>query len=230
MKNLLMSLLWLTFSATIMAKDVDPFEGSNRAVFEFNQTLDENLFEPVARTYKESMPETAQNRVGDFYSNLEDISTLGNEILQFKLFDSVSTFGRILVNSTIGLAGLFDVASDIGLEKTDEDFGQTMAVWGVPSGPYVVLPILGPSTMRDSAGTYADITENVNVSKELELNAAEETTLLLTKTVDTRVKLLPATDLLKNSDDVYIATRSSYLQKRQFNIFDGNPPIEDDDF
>lgn len=228
MKNLLMCFLWLTFSTTIMAKDVDPFEGSNRAVFEFNQTLDENLFEPVARTYKESMPETAQNRVSDFSSNLDDISTLGNEILQFELFDSVSTFGRILVNSTIGLAGLFDVASDIGLEKTDEDFGQTMAVWGVPSGPYVVLPILGPSTMRDSAGTYADITENINVDKAL--NATEEATLLLTRAVDTRVKLLSATDLLKNSDDVYIATRSSYLQKRQFNIFDGNPPIEDDDF
>lgn len=228
MKNLLMCFLWLTFSTTIMAKDVDPFEGSNRAVFEFNQTLDESLFEPVARTYKESMPKTAQNRVSDFSSNLDDISTLGNEILQFELFDSVSTFGRILVNSTIGLAGLFDVASDIGLEKTDEDFGQTMAVWGVPSGPYVVLPILGPSTMRDSAGTYADITENINVDKAL--NATEETTLLLTRAVDTRVKLLPATDLLKNSDDVYIATRSSYLQKRQFNIFDGNPPIEDDDF
>ncbi len=228
MKNLLMCFLWLTFSTTIMAKDVDPFEGSNRAVFEFNQTLDENLFEPVARTYKKSMPETAQNRVSDFSSNLDDIFTLGNEILQFELFDSVSTFGRILVNSTIGLAGLFDVASDIGLEKTDEDFGQTMAVWGVPSGPYVVLPILGPSTMRDSAGTYADITENINVDKAL--NATEETILLLTRAVDTRVKLLPATDLLKNSDDVYIATRSSYLQKRQFNIFDGNPPIEDDDF
>lgn len=228
MKNLLMCFLWLTFSTTIMAKDVDPFEGSNRAVFEFNQTLNENLFEPVARTYKESMPETAQNRVSDFSSNLDDISTLGNEILQFELFDSVSIFGRILVNSTIGLAGLFDVASDIGLEKTDEDFGQTMAVWGVPSGPYVVLPILGPSTMRDSAGTYVDITKNINVDKAL--NATEETTLLLTRAVDTRVKLLPATDLLKNSDDVYIATRSSYLQKRQFNIFDGNPPIEDDDF
>ena len=228
MKNLLMTLLCLTFTTTIMAEDVDPFEGSNRAAFEFNQTLDENLFEPVARTYKESMPETSQNRVSDFSSNLDDISTLGNEILQFELFDSVSTFGRILVNSTIGLAGLFDVASDIGLEKTDEDFGQTMAVWGVPSGSYVVLPILGPSTMRDSAGTYADSTENVNVTKDL--NTTEETTLLLTKAVDMRVKLLSATDLLKNSDDVYIATRSSYLQKRQFNIFDGNPPIEDDDF
>lgn len=228
MKNLLMCFLCLTFSATIMAKDVDPFEGSNRAVFEFNQTLDENLFEPVARTYKESTPETVQNRVSDFSSNLDDISTLGNELLQFELFDSVSTFGRILVNSTIGLAGLFDVASDIGLEKTDEDFGQTMAVWGVPSGPYVVLPILGPSTMRDSAGTYTDITENINLDKEL--NTTEETTLLLTRAVDTRVKLLSATDLLKNSDDAYIATRSSYLQKRQFDIFDGKPPIEDDDF
>ncbi len=228
MKNLLMSFLLLAFDATTMAEDVDPFEESNRAVFEFNQTLDENFFEPTARAYKESVPETAQKRVSDFSSNLDDISTLGNEILQFELFDSVNTFGRILVNSTMGLAGLFDVASYIGLEKTDEDFGQTMAVWGVPSGPYVVLPILGPSTMRDSAGAYIDITENVDVTKGL--NTTEETALLLTRAVDTRVKLLPATDLLKNSDDVYIATRSSYLQKRQFDIFDGNPPIEDDDF
>ncbi|BBB23943.1 lipoprotein [Isorropodon fossajaponicum endosymbiont JTNG4] len=228
MKKLLMSFLLLVFGATTMAEDVDPFEASNRAVFEFNQTLDENVFEPAARTYKESVPETAQNRVSDFSSNLDDITTLGNEILQFELFDSVSTFGRILVNSTIGLAGLFDVASDIGLEKTDEDFGQTMAVWGVPSGPYVVLPVLGPSTMRDSVGIYVDITENVDVTKGL--NTTEETALLLTRAVDTRVKLLPATDLLKNSDDVYIATRSSYLQKRQFDILDGNPPIEDDDF
>ncbi|QKQ24375.1 VacJ family lipoprotein [Candidatus Ruthia endofausta] len=228
MKNLLMSFVLLAFGTITMAEDVDSFEVLNRAVFEFNQTLDEIFFEPVAKVYKESVPKTAQNRVSDFSSNLDDISTLGNEILQFKLFDSVSTFGRILVNSTIGLVGLFDVAGDIGLEKTDEDFGQTMAVWGVPSGPYVVLPVLGLSTMRDLTGTYVDITENVDVTKVL--NITEETALLLVRAVDTRVKLLPATDLLKNSDDVYIAARSSYLQKRQFDIFDGNPPIEDDDF
>lgn len=228
MKNLLMSFVLLAFGTITMAEDVDSFEVLNRAVFEFNQTLDEIFFEPVAKVYKESVPKTAQNRVSDFSSNLDDISTLGNEILQFKLFDSVSTFGRILVNSTIGLVGLFDVAGDIGLEKTDEDFGQTMAVWGVPSGPYVVLPVLGLSTMRDLTGTYVDITENVDVTKVL--NITEETALLLVRAVDTRVKLLPATDLLKNSDDVYIAARSSYLQKREFDIFDGNPPIEDDDF
>ncbi len=228
MKNLLMSFLLLVFSVAIMAEDVDPFEESNRVVFEFNQVLDENVFKPVARAYKESVPKTAQNRVSDFSSNLGDIATLGNEILQFKLFDSVNTFGRVLVNSTIGLAGLFDVASNIGLEKTNEDFAQTMAVWGVPSGPYVVLPILGPSTMSDSVGVYIDFTKNVDATKGL--NTTEETTLLLTRVVDIRVKLLPVTDLLKNSDDIYIATRSSYLQKRQFDIFDGNPPIEDDDF
>ncbi len=228
MKNLLMSFVLLVFGITTMAEDIDSFEVLNRAVFEFNQTLDENFFEPAARAYKESVPKMAQNRVSDFSSNLDDISTLGNEILQFKLFDSMSTFGRILVNSTIGLVGLFDVAGDIGLEKTDEDFGQTMAVWGVPNGPYVILPVLGLSTMRDLTGTYVDITENVDVSKVL--NITEETALLLVRAVDTRVKLLPATDLLKNSDDVYIATRSSYLQKRQFDIFDGNPPIENDDF
>ncbi|ABL02591.1 VacJ family lipoprotein [Candidatus Ruthia magnifica str. Cm (Calyptogena magnifica)] len=228
MKNLLRSFLLLIFGTITMAEDVDLFEASNRVVFEFNQALDENFFEPIARTYKESIPKTMQNRVSDFSSNLNDIYTLGNEILQFKLFDSVSTFGRILVNSTIGLVGLFDVASDIGLEKTNEDFGQTMAVWGVSSGPYVVLPVLGPSTMRDSTGTYVDITENIDVTKEL--NTTEEVALLLAQAVDTRVKLLPVTVLLKNSDDVYIATRSSYLQKRQFDIFDGNPPIENDDF
>ncbi|WP_190600259.1 MlaA family lipoprotein [Candidatus Vesicomyidisocius sp. SY067_SCS001] len=228
MKNLFMSFLLLIFSSIIMAENIDPFEGFNRVIFEFNQTLDENIFEPMARVYKEFIPKTTQNRVSDFFSNLDDMSTLGNELLQFKLFDSVNTFSRILVNSTIGLVGLFDVASDIWIEKTDEDFGQTMAVWGIPSGPYIVLPILGPSSIRDSVGTYINVTENVNINKWL--NTAEGTTLLLTRAIDTRVKLLPIIDLLKNSDDIYIATRSSFLQKRQFDIFDGNPPIEYDDF
>ncbi|MBE8189617.1 MAG: VacJ family lipoprotein [Candidatus Thioglobus sp.] len=227
MKQLIISLA-LLFSTAIMADEVDPFEGVNRSIDSFNQALDENIFEPVARAYKNSTPKIVRNRVSDFSDNLTDVITLGNELLQFEVFDSANTFGRIFINSTIGLFGLFDVASEIGLERTREDFGQTMALWGTPAGAYVVLPILGPSTIRDAAGRFTDIRGN----NELLANVDSDTTLALTliRAVDTRTKLLPTTDLLKNADDRYISTRSAYLQKRTFDIYDGEIPAESDDF
>jgi len=214
-------------STAVVATNVDPFEGVNRVIFGFNQSVDGAILKPTAKFYKENMPKMVQNRVGDFMSNLSDISTLGNEILQFELRDSAKTLGRVLINSTIGLAGIFDVASDIGLEQTSEDFGQTMAVWGVPNGPYIVLPLLGPSTVRDSIGFYADVTENIDTTKSLD--DAEKATLLLTKTVNTRVQLLPITDLLEKAPDPYTAMRFSYLQKRKYDVYNGNLLDDDDD-
>lgn len=214
-------------STDVKETNVDPFEGANRVIFGFNQSVDETILKPTAEFYKENMPEMVQNRVSDFMSNLGDISTFGNEILQFELRDGAKTLGRVLINSTIGLAGIFDFASDMGLEQTSEDFGQTMAVWGVPNGPYIVLPLLGPSTVRDSVGVYADITENIDTTKSL--NGAEETTLLLTKTVDKRVQLLPITNLLEKAPDPYTAMRYSYLQKRKYDVLNGNLLNNDDD-
>ncbi|HIB30356.1 MAG TPA: VacJ family lipoprotein [Candidatus Thioglobus sp.] len=224
MKRVLISLL-LAFNLSVNAEEVDPFEETNRSIYEFNESLDSNVLEPVSRAYKNNIPETAQKGIGNFLGNLADVSTLANQILQFKPIDSAETLARILVNTTIGLGGLFDVASDMGLITEDEDFGQTMAVWGVEQGPYVVLPLLGPSTVRDGIGTYVDLTSPANMVGEI-----DEVGVSVINVVDKRVDLLPITDILDQSDDPYITMRSSYLQKRNNDIYDGNVPVTDDDF
>ena len=223
-KRVLISLL-LAFNLSVNAEEIDPFEETNRSIYEFNESLDSNVLEPVSRAYKNNMPEAAQKGVGNFLDNLGDVSTLANQILQFKPIESAETLARILVNTTIGLGGLFDVASDMGLVTEDEDFGQTMAVWGVEQGPYVVLPLLGPSTVRDGIGTYVDLTSPANMVDEI-----DEVGVSVINVVDKRVDLLPITDILDQSDDPYITMRSSYLQKRNNDIYDGNVPVTDDDF
>ena len=223
-KRVLISLL-LAFNLSVNAEEIDPFEETNRAIYEFNESLDSNVLEPVSRAYKNNIPETAQKGIGNFLGNLADVSTLANQILQFKPIESAETLARILVNTTIGLGGLFDVASDMGLITEDEDFGQTMAVWGVEQGPYVVLPLLGPSTVRDGIGTYVDLTSPANMVGEI-----DEVGVSVINVVDKRVDLLPITDILDQSDDPYITMRSSYLQKRNNDIYDGNVPVTDDDF
>lgn len=226
MYKFLISLLLLVSSSFAVA-EVDPFEDTNRAIYEFNETIDNNLLEPVSRTYKDSIPDFIQDRVSNFFGNLRDVSTLANQILQFKVEQSVVTFGRIAVNSTVGLYGLFDIATEIDLTTTNEDFGQTLAVWGVSEGPYIMLPLMGPSTLRDSAGLYVDLSSEANLINEMEdVGALSANTMNI---IDKRVELLPATDLIDQSDDPYITMRSSYLQKREFDVFDGNPPVEDDD-
>jgi len=230
MKQLLLSFL-LFFMANTLAfseEDVDPFEDINRTVYGFNETVDDNLLEPLSRAYKDHVPEVAQDRVSDFFGNLRDVSTLANQILQFKPVESVETLGRILVNSTIGLGGLFDVASDMGLTTDDEDFGQTMGVWGVEQGPYVVLPLLGPSTVRDGVGLFVDTTSDANMIDKTEGIGFISSSAI--NIIDKRVELLPATDMLDLSDDPYTMMRSSYLQKRKFDVFDGSLPVEEDEF
>jgi phospholipid-binding lipoprotein MlaA len=230
MKQLLLSFL-LFFMANTLAfseEDVDPFEDINRTVYGFNEAVDDNLLEPVSIAYKNHIPEVAQDRVSDFFGNLRDIPTLANQILQFKPIESATTLGRILVNSTLGLGGLFDVASGMGLTTDDEDFGQTMGVWGVEEGPYVVLPLLGPSTVRDSAGLFVDTTSDTNmISKTEGISFISSSAINI---IDKRVELLPMTDMLDLSDDPYTMMRSSYLQKRKFDVFDGSLPVEEDEF
>ncbi len=230
MKKILVGFLLLTLGFFTVAEEVDPdpFENVNRSIYDFNEAIDDNVLEPVSRAYKDHVPEIAQGGVSNFFGNLRDVTTLANQILQFKPVESVETFGRILVNSTIGLGGLFDVASEMSLTTEDEDFGQTMAVWGVEEGPYVMLPLLGPSTVRDGVGTYVDLTSDANLVKDMDDVGFLSASAI--NIIDKRVELLPATDLLDKSDDPYISMRSSYLQKREFDIFDGNPPVEEDDF
>jgi len=229
MKQFLISfLLFFMINAVAVAEDdFDPLENMNRAVYGFNEVIDDNLFEPVSRAYKDRLPVFVQDRISDFFGNLRDVSTLANQILQFKPEESVTTLGRIVINSTAGLVGLFDIASELELTTDNEDFGQTMAVWGVGGGPYIMLPLLGPSTFRDSVGLFVDLNSDANlISKSEGIGFVSAEVLNL---IDKRVELLPATDILDQSDDPYIMMRSSYLQKRQFDIFDGNPPVEEDD-
>ncbi len=226
MKNLLVALLFFSMtSAPVLADDFDPIEDVNRATYSFNELFDDTIFEPLSRAYKRYIPEFAQTGVRNFFGNLRDVQTLANQIIQLKPIDSANTLGRIIVNTSIGVGGLFDVSSSLGLTTNDEDFGQTMAVWGVPAGPYVVLPFLGPSTLRDSIGIFVDISSDTNMINKMDGN--EFITANTLSTIDKRVELLPTTDLFNQSDDPYIAMRSSYLQNRRFEIFDGNPPIDD---
>jgi len=209
-------------------ENVDPLEELNRPIFEFNQTLDQNLIEPIAISYRENTPESIKKGISNFFSNLGDVSTLANEILQLKAEDSLITLGRLLINTTIGLAGIFDPASEFGLNKKDEDFGQTLGFWGVPEGPYFVIPILGPSTLRDTAGLYVDMTSDVNLINNLDTNGEIAATAI--KMIDKRVELLPATDLINRSFDPYTTMRSSYLQKRRNNVNDGVDKNNSSDF
>ena len=221
-------LILILMSFSLMANDVDPWEEANRTVFEFNQSLDENIFEPTARAYKDNVPKPVQSRVSDFSANIDDVDTLGNELVQFEIVNSANTLGRILINSTVGLFGLFDVAGNIGLKKTKEDFGQTLAVWGVPEGDYVVLPIFGPSTVRGTVGVAVDSVQRVKQTKRIKI--AQKVGITVVQAVDTRVQLLPSTDLLNKADDPYISTRSSYLQKNKYDVYNGDLPEEDDEF
>ena len=208
--------------------DIDPLEEINRPIFEFNQTLDQNLIKPIAISYRDNTPESIKKGVSNFFSNLGEVGTLANQIFQLKVEDGFTTLSRFLINTTIGLAGIFDPASALGLTKKDEDFGQTLGFWGVPEGPYFVIPILGPSTLRDAAGLYIDMTSDVNLINNLDTNSEIAATSM--KTVDKRVELLPATDLINRSFDPYTTMRSSYLQKRRNDVNDGVDKNNSSDF
>ena len=149
--------LVMFFSAAVQAEEnnPDPWEGFNRSVFEFNEVLDRNVAKPLAQGYQYITPKPVDDSVTNFFSNLEDVLVIVNDVLQLKFGQALSDTGRVLINTTVGFFGLFDVASKIGLEKHNEDFGQTLGYWGVGSGPYLVLPVLGPSTLRDAFGTGA---------------------------------------------------------------------------
>lgn len=213
---ILLSIASLSFAQT----NIDPFEDMNRSVYQFNQELDNNILKPTAKAYQDNVPKAAQKGVSNFFGNLGDISTFTNQVLQFKPIESVTTLGRVLVNSTIGLAGLLDVASEVNLTTRDEDFGQTMGVWGAESGPYVMLPLLGPSSVRDGAGVAVDLGSPHNVTRDLGFLGSVGANAI--HVIDRRAKLSFTIDLVNQTDDPYVAIRSSYLQKRKFDTYDGN--------
>lgn len=206
----------------------DPLESVNRGVYKFNDVTDKVILKPVASAYKTVTPSPVRKGVSNFFSNLGSITSVFNNILQLKFSNAFSEAGRFVINSTFGLAGFVDVASMDNVPKNSEDFGQTLGHWGVGNGPYLVLPIVGPSTVRDAAGFAFDrvttdpVTYTHNIG-EVRLHNQLRAALI----VDTRTELLDATDILGGASlDAYAFTRDAYLQRRASQIQDGLVPID----
>ena len=217
-------LLVLLLSFPIFGEEInDPFEDLNRDIFIFNEKLDEKLLKPAAITYRKVTPQFARTGVTNFFNNLEEIDTTINQILQGEIKYAFNDAGRFVINSTIGLFGLIDVASKMGLEKHEEDFGQTLGVWGFDSGPYIMIPFLGPSNPRDLlsrpissflSGTFAMEDNDVKI------------TLVGIDALETRERLLDAETLIIG--DKYIFVKDAYIQSREYEINNGS--TEDDEF
>ncbi len=202
----------------------DPFESLNRGVYTFNDKVDKAVAKPLAKGYSAVMPDLGKILVSNFFSNLDDVVVTVNDLLQLKLKQGFSDGMRVLVNSTVGIGGLIDVASMGKLPKHNEDFGQTLGFWGVGDGPYLVLPLLGSSTLRDTAGIYTDSVVNpINRTQHV----PSRNTMLISKTINRRAQLLENEKLLDEASlDRYQFMRDAYLSNRKNLIHDGNPPRE----
>jgi phospholipid-binding lipoprotein MlaA len=204
----------------------DPWESYNRGMTQFNDTVDGALFKPVATVYKQTLPQLVRTGVSNFFGNLGDVWSFVNNVLQAKPEGALSSFWRVAVNTTIGLGGVLDPATDMRMQRYRQDFGQTLGYWGVPSGPYFVLPILGPSTLRDTAALPVDWYGHP-VARVHDVPARNG--LRAVQFVDTRSQLLGVDDLLESaSPDAYAFRRDAYLQKRRNDIDNGNPPPQEE--
>lgn len=210
----------------------DPLEPVNRAIYSFNDIADRAVIKPVATVYRDTMPSPVRTGITNFFSNLDDVLVIFNDVLQFKFDQAASDTTRLITNSTFGILGIFDVASEWELDKHDEDFGQTLGHWGIGSGPYLVLPLLGPSTLRDTAGLFL-VDSHVDPVLAIEPVSDRNATIVL-KTVNSRANLLGVSKILDEAAlDPYSFLRDGYLQRRRSLVFDGSPPKngldEDDD-
>lgn len=202
----------------------DPIEGFNRVMFAFNDGIDKVIIKPVAQGYEAALPPPLRTGVSNFFGNIDDIFIAANNLLQGKVPEALSDVGRVLINSTVGILGVIDVASDAGLEKHDEDFGQTFGRWGVGDGAYLVLPLFGPHTLRDTFGLILD----VKTDPVAQLNTvSSRNTLTATRGISERARLLSTDKIVEEAAlDRYSYIRDAYLQRRRSKIFDGNPPRE----
>jgi phospholipid-binding lipoprotein MlaA len=196
----------------------------NRSVYKFNETFDEYLARPLARGYVKLLHQEIRNRVSNFFSNLQDPLIGVNNLLQGKFQAAVNDWARFAFNSTIGLLGIHDVATEMGLEKGNEDFGQTFGRWGAGPGPYLVLPILGSSTVRDGAGSGLDIwLDPMGEIRPINLRNS----LIVLRATNLRAELLEASRILEEAAlDKYVFQRDAYLQRRRNLVYDGQPPRE----
>lgn len=225
-----LAVLLLGGCATTHVNPQDPLEPLNRGVYQFNDALDRAVVKPVAKGYNFVMPAPGKMMVTNFFSNLDDVVVAVNDLLQLKLKQAVADTGRVAVNTTVGLFGLVDVATHVGLEKHNEDFGQTLGYWGVGPGPYLVLPLFGPSTVRDGIGDYAD--SFLGVWHQVD-DVESRNQLLATDLLNQRARLLDDEALLNEAVlDRYTFIRDAYLQRRLNRVYDGHPPrpkYEDED-
>ena len=217
-------------STQYLEDDRDPWQGFNRSVYSFNDGLDQAILKPAAQGYRAVAPDFVETGVRNFFSNLDDVSVAVNNLLQGKVNNAASDVGRVLVNSTLGVLGLFDVASSFGLRKHDEDFGQTLAVWGFESGPYIVLPFLGPTTLRDSPSILVDEVL-LDPLTYVELKLGERIAIIAVDRVSLRAELLSLEETVDEiATDKYAFIRDAYLDRRNFLIHDGAPPVDLDIF
>jgi len=205
-------------------RNIDPFESFNRGVWAFNEAIDGAMLKPLAQFYDRYTPEVFRLIAGNVLSNLLDPYIAVNNLLQGKPGAAASDVGRFLLNSTFGFFGFGDPASDIGLRKHREDFGQTLGVWGVPTGPYLVLPVFGPSNLRDGVGFGVDYV--VGIENRF-ANVGLRNTLTGVGLLESRARLLPAERMLAEALDRYLLVRDGYLQRRRSLVYDGEPPDAD---
>ncbi|ANB02701.1 VacJ family lipoprotein [Ectothiorhodospira sp. BSL-9] len=199
----------------------DPWESYNRAMFQFNDAVDRAVLKPVAQGYDKVTPQPVRTGIGNFFSNLGDVHNMANNALQFKFHDAASDLTRLIMNTSFGVFGLFDVATPMGLEKSNEDFGQTLGSWGVPSGPYFVVPFRGPSTVRDAPAEIVDARIHPLYYHD---DVAQRNVLVGLRLVDIRAGLLPTERALEGmAMDRYMAIRNAYLDRREYLVTDGAP-------
>lgn len=228
LNGLLLLIFLVTFAgcATAPHDPRDPLEPFNRGVQRFNDTLDDYVMKPVAKGYQFVTPGFIDRGVTNFFSNVGDIAVVINDLLQFKLKQGGRDAGRFLINSTVGVAGLFDVASQLDLPKHDEDFDQTLGAWGIPAGPYLVLPFFGPSSPRGAVGLIGDVAMNPITYID---DDAIRLGLYALQTIDFRADNLSATKILDEAAiDRYAFIRNAYFQRRRYLVHDGMPPLEDE--
>jgi phospholipid-binding lipoprotein MlaA len=205
----------------------DPIEPVNRAIHSFNDAFDRAILKPVAQGYQAATPRIAQTGIRNFFSNLDDVTVFANDILQLKMEQSARDLLRFSFNSTFGLFGLLDIASEMGLKKHSEDFGQTLGRWGVSTGPYLVLPFVGPSNLRDMAGFSID-SRHTDRIRNLDDVATRNPALAL-RLVSRRAELLGVKQAVDEAAlDNYEFTRDFFLERRRGLVYDGNPPPEEE--
>lgn len=203
----------------------DPLERLNRGTYRFNDAVDRAVLKPVAKGYQRHVPQIIRTGVGNVLTHLAFPTTIVNDLLQLKLKDTAVDLGRFVLNSTLGLGGLLDPASHVGLARNDEDFGQTLGRWGVPPGPYLVLPLLGPSTLRDTPAMAVD--GQTDLRTQLDLETDERVAIAVLSVVDGRASLLSLDQSIQRAFDPYAFVRNAWLQRREYKVRDGDVPDEE---